>query len=261
MITRDSTSQVLHFDHPGHPDIRGSGCQYPCQPEDRRVYDSPSDLSVEQINRIANKKWFKRQGRGRPRHPVYRYRGEQVNSIWTGGELRPVFARQLRPELRIVMGFWRQHSVPTLRKTELSGCKDSGEFLDLNRKLLTAQEFIWVDAIRHCILHGLPLSAAVEMPSSIVCRNCGNRTRLLPCINCWRGLDDDPTVDAEEVDHTQRYFTDDEIRATCKPTKAEPGTSAKVKVLAKRAEKGLPLWHPDDPVFDMSSRQKWWSHD
>jgi hypothetical protein len=30
------------------------------------------------------------------------------------------------------------------------------------------------------------------------------------------------------------------------PTAAQPGTKEKVEVLRRRAEQGLPLWHPED---------------
>lgn len=254
---------LLHFDHPVHPAIKG-GCAIPplYKPgiAEEKFYESPEDLEPEEISLITKGKSLKKRGRGRPRPARYRYQGREIDNIWGGGELRPSFARQLRPELRLVIGFWRQPDLPTLQKAALCGCKDSGEFLELNRKLLTEPEFTGVDAIRHCILHGLPMSAAVEMKESINCRSCGVRTKTLPCVNCWRGMDDDPTLELDAKD-TQPVITDEDIRKTCKPTKAQPGSDAKIAVLRMRAEKGLPLWHPDDPVVRLHDGGRWWLHD
>lgn len=39
---------------------------------------------------------------------------------------------------------------------------------------------------------------------------------------------------------------DSTISPTFEPTDAQPGSAAKVEVLAMRAAAGFPLWHPDD---------------
>lgn len=151
-----------------------------------------------------------------------------------------------------------------MSKAELSGCRNSGEFLEINRRLLTEPEFNQVDAIRHCILYGLPMSAAAEMTASIICKSCGLRTKILPCVNCWRGLDDDPTLDSgdsELIHGAMQDVADTELCQLYRPTKAMPGSEEKLAVLRERVENGVPLWHPEDPVFDMLQRGKWWIHD
>lgn len=40
----------------------------------------------------------------------------------------------------------------------------------------------------------------------------------------------------------------------CQPTKAEPGTEAKIRVLEKRLSKRQELWHPADPVLPTLKR-------
>lgn len=261
-----STTTLLHFDHPVHPAIKGK-CFVPQQNieeepascskshafSDKRLYESPTDLNVSERKNLLRRK-------GRPAHRPkairYRYQGEVVKTLWIGGELRPSLARQLRPEIRMVMGFWRQPEVPTRVKAFLCGFKDSGEFLELNRKLLTEPEFTRVDAIRHCILHGLPLSAAVKIKEPTLCRNCYSKTVLLPCVRCWRGMDDDPTVD--ECENEQAVKEHEMI--VVEPTRAIPGTPEKIAVLRRRQELRQPLWHPDDPMIHTPIDGRWWLH-
>lgn len=40
-----------------------------------------------------------------------------------------------------------------------------------------------------------------------------------------------------------------------RPTKAQPGTPEKVKVLASRVARGVALWHPNDPVFEHATHE------
>lgn len=42
---------------------------------------------------------------------------------------------------------------------------------------------------------------------------------------------------------------DYEPETPCEPTDAMPGSYAKIDVLAARAQAGMPLWHPLDPVL------------
>lgn len=44
-----------------------------------------------------------------------------------------------------------------------------------------------------------------------------------------------------------------------KPTKAQPGSPDKIRLLRERAEKGQPLWHPDDVIIEhrLHERAEW----
>ena len=173
--------------------------------------------------------------------PTYRYGGIEIRQIWMKSEARPHLVRQLNPELRVVMGLWSHTGLLTKQKVALSGCLDSGEFLELNRKLLNDYEFTSLDAVRHCMAHGLPTSAAVALHGEIVCTKCGNRTWTLPCLRCWRGLDDDAGLEDEG-------HSDIGPLRECLATTAEPGSPEKIEVLRKRASRNQHLWHDDDPV-------------
>lgn len=216
-----------------------------------RMLESPEDLTADELNDIIRKDGRRRgNGRllkrkvGRPKNPVYRYQGQEITGVWMRGETRARLARHLRPELRLIIGFWQMTGFPTKLKAAISGCRDSGEYLELNRKLLQDYEFTRIDAIRHCIVHGLPPSAAVYLPEPLVCPSCQYRTNLFPCLRCCNSLDDDPAsvdgVDPEElvVATNEKYV---------KPTTAKPGSFEKIEVLRKRASLKQPLWHPDDP--------------
>ena len=44
------------------------------------------------------------------------------------------------------------------------------------------------------------------------------------------------------------YEPTDVESTSYEPTAAMPGTDAKLEILAKRIERGLPLWHPEDRI-------------
>jgi len=217
--------------------------------EEPKVLESPDDLSADELNAIIRKgdrRYRGKRNRGRPRTPIYRYQGQEVTTLWMRGEPRPHLVRHLRPELRIVMGFWRLAGLPTKFKAALVGCKDSGEFLNLNRRLLSNYEFTRVDAIRHCIVHGLPSSAVVTLPEPIICPNCQFKTATLPCLQCWSGLDDDASCDDSLDPEDIEALTDIKY---VEPTDSIPGSAKKISVLRERFSKKQPLWHPEDRVF------------
>lgn len=170
----------------------------------------------------------------------YAYRGCTVDTVWIPGEMRPFLARQLRRELRIVMGLWSQPGIPVLKKAELSGCADAGEFLSLNRKLRHDRSFTSIGAINHCLLHGLPRSAAVNVYGSVVCADCGARTEILPCMRCWDGPDDDLNLELDDPEPSEedwQYFV---------PTRARAGSLEKIEAMRQRVKRNLPLFHPSD---------------
>lgn len=175
---------------------------------------------------------------------VYRYRGNDVLSIWMKSEARPHLSRQLNPELRIVMGLWGHSGLPTKLKAEIANCLDSGEFIELNRQLRSNYSFTSLDAVRHCIDHGLPTSAAVALHKQLTCTNCGYRTWTLPCLRCWNSLDDDVGLDDE-------FMGNGESRKDCRPTHFMPGSWEKIEVLRTRFSLSQELWHPDDPSDNM----------
>lgn len=177
-----------------------------------------------------------------PGHGEYLYRGGIIGTVWTPGEMRPFLARQLRREIRIVMGLWNQPGTSVLKKANMAGCADSGEFLSLNRKLRHDDSFISIGAIKHCLLHGLPRSAAVNLYGSIICANCKARTEILPCMRCWEGPDDDLHLELDDPEPSEedwQFFV---------PTDARAGSVEKIEAMRQRVKRSLPVFHPGDFV-------------
>lgn len=235
-------STILHFEHSVHESIKGTAF-----------------VDIEEAGGDAGG-----QPSGNPESVSYRYRGKLVETVWTGGEVRPFLVRQMRTELRLVMGFWAQPGISIMKKAVLCGFKDSGEYIDLNRKLMTDPDFRAIGAVQHCLQHGLPRSAAVQMRGVITCDNCGANTSILPCIHCWDGWDDDQASidngDQEKCESSpDDYWTNPQERKF-EATDAMPGTDEKLAVLIARQRTGLPLWHPDDPVVEHGKAKRWWAH-
>lgn len=244
----------LHFEH--RQDLHDN--LSPANPRGSLDYGLV-ELSTDELRRLMRKDRGKRVSRtknkpapspkrvkkAKKKQPVYRYRGHEVTHVWMKSEARPQLVRQLNPELRIVMGLWSHAGLLTKQKVILSNCSDSGEFLELNRKLLNDYEFTSLDAVRHCMAHGLPASAAVALHGEIVCTQCGNRTWTLPCLRCWRGLDDDAGLEDDASGESGPLLE-------CSPTRAEPGSPDKIEVLRSRVSMNQNLWHPDDPIVQHS---------
>ena len=228
--------------------------------EEPRMLESPEDLTADELNSIIRREGRRRRSysgsnntpkrkAGRPGAPCYRYRGQDIKGVWMRGEARAKLARHLKTELRLVIGFWQMPGFPTKQKAAICGCRDSGEYLELNRKLLQEHEFTRIEAIRHCIVHGLPPSASVHLPEYLLCPGCGFKTSLFPCLRCCKSLDDDPASvdgnDKEDIALAAKVAANEKY---VEPTTARPGSFEKVEVLRKRASLKQPLWHPDDPV-------------
>jgi hypothetical protein len=91
----------------------------------------------------------------------------------------------------------------------------------------------------------------------MLCRHCGRRLVSRPRGLCWTcyytpGL-------RELYPSTSKYAqrgVDDfngRVELPPEPTRAPPGSSEKVSILAQRARQRLALWHPQDAPMDAES--------
>ena len=86
--------------------------------------------------------------------------------------------------------------------------------------------------IRQC-REMMPNCLIADIKGSIRCRQCGSLVNVVPCRACMAM--GKPTKDVEDMGEW-----------AAQPTGEQPGTAGKVRVLAQRAARGEPLWHPQD---------------
>lgn len=164
--------------------------------------------------------------------------GKLLYSPWIKGWGYKFLARHLIDPVRVVLGLWGQnpHRISIKNKAAMAGI-NPGEYIALNRILYESD----IAAVRFCKAYGLPASASVDLSGqTITCEGCQSTLGSLPCIYCWCGVEDDPTID--QPDKTPCELRLKSGRATSHP----PGSPGKVEVLRRRLERGENLWHPDD---------------
>jgi hypothetical protein len=115
--------------------------------------------------------------------------GKQQISLWIPGNASPYLSRHLIDPVRACIGFWAHDLIPIEDKAEMSGLLP-GEFIAMNRMLLESD----IGAVRFCKQYGLPPSASVRLRKAFRCKKCRGSIISLPCIQCWKGPDDDPHV-------------------------------------------------------------------
>lgn len=113
--------------------------------------------------------------------------GERHDSLWLPGISKPYLCRHLHDPVRAVIGFWSTDTVSVADRSAMSGLLP-GEFIALNRLLVSSDNV----AVHFAKRFGLPASASVTLLRPFRCKGCGGTIIRLPCIQCWKGPDDDP---------------------------------------------------------------------
>ncbi len=164
--------------------------------------------------------------------------GEILYSPWIKGAGYKFLVRHLIEPVRVVLGLWdqSQQRIALSKKAAMAGL-NPGEFIALNRILYESD----IAAVKFCKAYGLPASASVYLSGyTMYCKTCNATLGSLPCVHCWSGIEDDPSVgDMDQTPYEQKLRTG-------RPTQHLPGTPEKVEVLRQRVERGYHLWHPKD---------------
>lgn len=135
------------------------------------------------------------------------------------------------------MGFWSP-----AKMADAAGI--FGKQRDSFRRLCLTVMYSREPIVMDCIRNGLPRGCGAELPEgvNVVCKKCHCRVNIVPCQRCARegrevlaGNEEHPLVPPERA------------------TKAKPGTSMKVLVMAARVARGEQPFHPSDPYLQHAS--------
>lgn len=142
----------------------------------------------------------------------------------------------------MVIGLWSMGVKDFSRIAKMSGCFGEEGEERLENVMIALQDSshpVVVSIMRD----GLPpgLYAPVGWNGSVFCRSCRCFVKMIPCPACSM-----PVVNVEFGE-----LPVEEVPPMLPPhgTLAMPGTLSKIEIMRHRFERGLSVFHPDDPVI------------
>lgn len=144
--------------------------------------------------------------------------------IWDGEKC----VENLSHEALVVLGLlWMKVDVDTIVGVLGDGEPRSRRYAFVSWLRSTRQR-----SVVQCRLN-MPQNLTAEIKGGVRCPRCGAMVNVVPCRACM--LAGRATEDKEDKEEW-----------AARPTDAIPGTIEKIRVLARRAARGEPLWHPRD---------------